>query len=328
MKTMLWRLLRKTLFAWAFVLVTADTFAQGTVNMRNKAATAVNAPFFDEQGVPLKGSNYVAQLYYWSTAGPDIGFKPAGDPVPFLGADYGYGLGYFLGGIVELPGAGFGSAWVQVRAWAVAGGPNFEQAALAGAWTGQSKILFLPMLGDPHAGGVPELPAYMIGLEYPGAPLVVFPPQSRTVLPGESVTLTVVASTGVAGFYQWYEQPTNQPAVMIPGATNATYTSHPLSVNTTYWVAITSSVGQTNSAPAILTVLRFAPQLGLERTDELSWLTLDAAAGFNYRIDYATNLDASAWTPLFELELGTTPFRFTDSAASNAPVRFYRAVAP
>jgi hypothetical protein len=329
MKTMFWRFARTALGSAACALAVGSASAQGTAALQNflfGTPPIIDAPFYDKQGVRLQGTNYVAQLYYWSTVGPEIGFKPAGGSTPFLSITNGYG--YFFGGVVVLPGAPeCGSAWVQVRAWAVAGGPSFEQAALAGAWTGVSSIVFLDPLGSP---GRPEacFPAYLRGLEYPGSPLVVQPPQSRTVLPGDSATLSVVASTGVAGFYQWHQQPSTRPDGLIPGATNATYTTPPVLADTTYWVAISNSAGSTLSAPATLTVLPSAPRLGLERADGLSWLTLDAAAGFDYRIDYATNLDAPAWTPLLELELGTTPFRFTDSAATNAPVRFYRAVAP
>jgi hypothetical protein len=327
MKTLLWRFARTILVVFACILTTGGTMAQGTVDMRNKLKGTLDVPFFDEQGVLLQGSNYVAQLYFWSTAGPDVGFKPAGDPVPFLSTTNGYG--YFIGGSVELPGThGLASGWVQVRAWAIAGGPSFEQAALAGDWTGQSKILFIPVLGDPHAGGVPALPAYMIGLEYPGEPLVVQPPQSRAVFPGESTTLSVIASTGVAGFYQWYQQPSNRPDGLIPGATNATYTTPPLSANTTYWVVVTNSAGSTLSAPATLTVLPSPPQLSLQLDNGLPALTLSAAPGLAYRIDYRTNFTTATWTPLVELSLTTSPFTFTDPAASNTPARFYRAVPP
>jgi hypothetical protein len=312
----------------AFLAVAACIFTgsvalgQGTVGFRNQIGSQsqfLDVPFFDEKSVRLEGSNYVAQLYYWTN---EEGFRPAaGNPLPFSTN------GYFYGTVVYLLAPECGSAWVQVRAWAVAGGPSFEEAALAGAWTGVSSILFLNSLGSPSR---PENcgPPALVGLKYPGNPVVVQAPQSRAVLPGEAATLSVIASTGVAGFYQWYQEPSSSPDGLIPGATNATYNTPPVLVNTTYWVAISNSAGSTLSAPATLTVLPSAPRLGLERADGLSWLTLDAAAGFDYRIDYATNLDAPAWTPLLELELGTTPFRFTDSAATNAPVRFYRAVAP
>jgi hypothetical protein len=324
MKTMLGSLVRKVLVAFVCVLATAGASAQGTVHIANfvfGTPPIVDARFYDEQGVLLHGSDYVAQLFYWRPAG---GFQPAGGPVPFVNITNGYG--YFFGSDVELPGVTvLGSTWVQVRAWAAAGGASFEQAALSGAWTGQSKILFVPTTGG-LGGGVPATAADLIGLEYPGEPVMVQPPQSRTILPGESATLSVVASMGVAGFYQWYQQPSNRPDGLIPGATNATYITPPLSVKTTYWVAISNSAGSTLSAPATLTVLPSPPQLSLQLDNGLPVLTLSAALGLTYRIDYRTNFTTAVWTPLVELWLSTSPFTFTDPAASNTPARFYRAV--
>jgi hypothetical protein len=326
MKIILRSLVRKGLAVVACILTTAGTLAQGTVRFAN-IGNGGDAPFFDQHGIPLQGSNYVAQLYFWRAEGSGFDFRPAGEPVPFYSLT-NHANGYFQGGVVELPGASeCGSAWVQVRAWAVAGGPSFEQAALAGAWTGVSSILFLDPLGSP---GRPEacIPPGFVGLKYPGEPLVVQPPQSRTVFPGESTTLSVVASTGVAGFYQWYQQPSNRPDGLIPGATNATYTTPPLSVTTAYWVVVTNSAGSTLSAPATLTVLPSPPQLSLQLDTGRPWLTLDGVIGLTYRIDATTNLDTPAWTPLVELSLTTTPFTFTDPAATNTPARFYRAVSP
>jgi hypothetical protein len=326
MKSAPWSLARIALFAFTCLQTTGDASAQGLVNLANNLTGVIDAPFFDKQGVRLMGTNNVAQLYYWSTVGPEIGFKPADGTTPFYSITNGYG--YFTSSVRELPGVDAQApAWVQVRAWAVVGGSSFEEAALAGAWTGQSKILFVPATGGP-GGGVPRTPANLIGLEYPGEPLVVQPPQSRTILPGESATLTVVASTGVAGFYQWYQQPSNRPDGLIPGATNATYTTPPVLANTTYWVAISNSAGSTLSAPATLTVLPSPPQLSLQLDNGLPVLTLSAAPGLAYRIDYRTNFTTAVWTPLVELSLSTSPFTFTDPAASNTPARFYRAVPP
>jgi hypothetical protein len=326
MKTLLGGFMQKALVAFASVLITGAVWAQGTVGFAN-IGNGVNTPFFDQQGIPLQGSNYVAQLYFWRTEGSDFDFRPVGDWFPFYSLT-NHANGYFVGGTVTVPTWHPGDpVWVQVRAWQASGGQSFEQAAMAGAWTGQSKILFIPKTGDP-TGGVPTVPAALIGLEYPGEPLVVQPPQSRAVFPGESTTLSVVASTGVAGFYQWYQQPSNRPDGLIPGATNATYTTPPVLANTTYWVAITNSAGSTLSAPATLTVLPAPPKLTLTLDAGLPVLTLSAAPGLAYRIDYRTNLTTAAWTPLVELSLTTSPFPFTDPAASNSPARFYRAVAP
>jgi hypothetical protein len=312
----------------AFLAVAACIFTgsvalgQGTVGFRNQIGSQsqfLDVPFFDEKSVRLEGSNYVAQLYYWTN---EEGFRPAaGNPLPFSTN------GYFYGTVVYLLAPECGSAWVQVRAWAVAGGPSFEEAALAGAWTGVSSILFLNSLGSPSR---PENcgPPALVGLKYPGNPVVVQAPQSRAVLPGEAATLSVIASTGVAGFYQWYQEPSSSPDGLIPGATNATYNTPPVLVNTTYWVAISNSAGSTLSTPATLTVLPAPPKLTLTLDAGLPVLTLSAAPGLAYRIDYRTNFTTAVWTPLVELSLSTSPFTFTDPAASNTPARFYRAVPP
>jgi hypothetical protein len=324
MRRSIWSLVRSTLAMAIWLGAAVDALAQGKVDFANIGA-GLDAPFFDEQSVPLEGASYVAQLYYWVES-PDAMFMPAGPPVPF-GSYTNFPNGYFVGGTVELPLIVPGdSAWVQVRAWRIDGGTSFISAALAGNWTGLSEILFLPQTGGFSLP--PTTPVSLKGLKYPGEPLVVQPPQSRTVLPGESTTLTVVASTGVAGFYQWYQQPSNRPDGLIPGATNATYTTPPLSANTTYWVVVTNSAGSTLSAPATLTVLPSPPQLSLQLDNGLPALTLSAAPGLAYRIDYRTNFTTATWTPLVELSLTTSPFTFTDPAASNTPARFYRAVPP
>src|SRR5437667_3856758 len=73
------------------LLLTTVALGQGSVFFRNKIlgqAGGVDVPFFDDQGVPLEGSNYVAQLYAWNEGD---GFQPVGAPVPFATNGYFYG---------------------------------------------------------------------------------------------------------------------------------------------------------------------------------------------------------------------------------------------
>src|SRR5438552_2187012 len=210
------------------LLVTAVAHGQGSVFFRNKIlgqVGAVDVPFFDDHGVRLEGSNYFAQLYAWKEGD---GFQPVGTPVPFATN------GYFYGDEVVVPFVhGCSPAWVQVQAWEAQGGTTFEQAALAGVWTGLSAVLLLPQTGSPsRPEACPE--ARLSGLEYPGRPVLVRQPQVQTVLAGERVALSVVASSGVQMAYQWYQQPSARPDGLISGATNATYTSSILLTNTTF----------------------------------------------------------------------------------------------
>src|SRR5437667_10774004 len=73
------------------LLLTTVALGQGSVFFRNKIlgqAGGVDVPFFDDQGVPLEGSNYVAQLYAWNEGD---GVQHVGAPVPFATNGYFYG---------------------------------------------------------------------------------------------------------------------------------------------------------------------------------------------------------------------------------------------
>jgi len=293
--------------------------SQGTVWFRNKIGTTVDAPFFDDRGVRLEGPSYVAQLYAWKTG---EGFSAVGAPLTFSTN------GYFFGDSVGVPFVqGCLPVWVQVRAWQVSAAATFEQAALAGAWTGLSSVLFIPLTGDP---GRPEscIEARLIGLQYPGSPMVFQQPKGQTVLAGTSATLSVIASSGVRMAYQWYQDGGDRPDGLIVGATNATYITPPLSTNATYWASITNSAGSVFSDKVTITVVPAAPRLTLEQVAGLPLLRLDGSVGINYRIEYSTNLTATNWRSLVELSLQTTSFTFIDAGIENSSTRFYRVVAP
>jgi hypothetical protein len=213
---------------------------------------------------------------------------------------------------------------VQVRAWHVSGGTTFEQAVLAGAWTGVSEVLLVPQPG--FGGGFPpSIPAALIGLRYPGLPLILQQPQSHTADPGAQVTLSVLASSGVGLTYQWYQMPSDRPDGSIPDATNAVHTAGPIETNTTFWVTLSNSAGSVISNPAQVTVVAEPPRLGLSIVSGLPALTLDGVPGTAYRIDQRPDLDESVWTPLVDISLQVNPYTLIDSAAANAPARLYRA---
>lgn len=304
----------------------------------------VDAPFFDEQGVRLEGPTYVAQLYAWKEG---EGYVAVCSPVPF-GTN-----GYFRGGIVAVPFTQPREyVWVQVRAWRVEGGASFEEAALAGAWTGVSEPLLAGTLGDhfgppcpsPLAGASSEVdpaeasdgrigqaqllappydPALLVGLKYPGAPLIVRQPQPphQAVRAGDNVSLSVVASTGVAASYQWYRQPSARPDGVILGATNATFTSPPLYADTVFWVTVTTSAGTTISERATAAVTG-SSVLRIKRQGRLLILTLEGFSSRLYQIQSTTDL-LSPWTPLFYMR----PDRFGRALQlTNDQTVFFRAM--
>src|SRR5947207_15699856 len=106
----------KLLALIAGCLAASSALGQGTVNFSN-FGLEVNAPFFDENGVLLQGTNFLAQLYAGETAEPLVS---VGTPTPFLS---GAGAGNFFGGSVGPPFTSYGGpVWVQVRAWYATGG--------------------------------------------------------------------------------------------------------------------------------------------------------------------------------------------------------------
>lgn len=181
MKYKLTRLSTLVVFTMGASLVLAQD--GGTVRFSNRYLNElVDAPFFDQNSERLD-EKYMAQLYAWSA---EKGFLPVGSPIPFFSQEAK--KGYFNGGYADVyfieP---LSPVWVQVRAWFSETGATFEEAALAGAWTGASNFVYLPMTGG--RGEPPYVPKPMIGLKYPGAPIIVQQPKPQTIKAKSTVTL-------------------------------------------------------------------------------------------------------------------------------------------
>lgn len=85
-------------------------------------------------------------------------------------------------------------------------------------------------------------------------------PNSATIAPGGSTTLTVVAAGTAPISYQWYTGTSGNTGNPIPNATNASVTVSP-TVTTSYWVRVSNScntVGN-NSTTAVVTVSANCP---------------------------------------------------------------------
>ena len=160
-------------------------------------STIVDAPFFDYDGVPLAGSNYVAQLFGGESPGTMV---PCGTSVVFISN------GYFRPYDLEVPSRHFGGpTWVRIHAWHASGGETYEAAVAAGVWTGVSTLLHLPSTGT--GGSPPSLPAYLLGLEFvpsvnPALPGITNQPMDQIVSTGEPVKFEVGATNGPLN-YQW-----------------------------------------------------------------------------------------------------------------------------
>lgn len=320
--------MRVAAYLLASLLTSRACFGQGTVDINNYAyyfAPPIDVPFFDDRGNYLAGANYAAQLYAGSTPEP---LEPIGMPVPFVTNGYLTPMTRpYHQVVVTIPASivGWGGpAWVQMRAWDGSGEASFEAAALAGKWTGISSLLFLNQTG--HGGVNPLGPVSLMGLTYPGSPLIVLEPRDQLIRSGESASLSVVASGGITLSYQWYQGEsgnTNQP---IAGATNATYTTQALTTNSTFWVNIYDAVGSINSATATVTV--YVVRLDVRLISGLPALTIDGVLNTPFRLEYSPVLNATNWTRLADISLYSTPLTLLDMTATNSATRFYRVSVP
>ncbi len=91
---------------------------------------------------------------------------------------------------------------------------------------------------------------------HPVSPTITQQPQSASVPPNATPTLSV-AATGTTLTYQWYRGTTGNTTTPISGATAATFTVPPVSASASYWCKVTSAGDSTavaNSAEATLSL--------------------------------------------------------------------------
>ena len=84
------------------------------------------------------------------------------------------------------------------------------------------------------------------------APAITSQPQSQTITPGQTATLSVGAS-GTSLTYQWYVGSPGNTSQPIAGQTAPTFSVSP-AATTTYWVRVSNSCGAANSVAATVTV--------------------------------------------------------------------------
>lgn len=133
----------------------------------------------------------------------------------------------------------------------------------------------------------------------PTAPNITEQPQNATVSVGQTATFWVNSAEYPLPTYQWMTNSVGGVTNAITGATNSTYTTPLLTLANSglqYSVAITNSVGSTNSAPATLTVNNTpATVFSAMKATATSPLT-SVVVTFSKAVDPTTGLNANNYT--------------------------------
>ena len=155
----------------------------------------------------------------------------------------------------------------------------------------------------------------------PTTPIFVLQPSSQNIYQGSSVTFTSSAIGTPNPTYQWRFNGGN-----IGNATSSSYTINPVSTNNTgnYTVVASNTSGSVTSLVAVLTVLTSQATLsGSAVTNNTFKFTIGQVSGLNYIVQANTNLSTTNWVSIVT---NTAPFTITDTAFTNNPQRFYRAI--
>ena len=142
----------------AFLSLASTALGQTFFDLRNlnlhHTAGDVNAPVFDAEGVPLSGTNYLAEL--WGSPSPDS-LKPLLSYVlgrrafvPFYRSGRAT-PGYFWGETwMYSTNLTWGWSWLQIRAWDRSLGSTYEEVAARGlGGYGESPLFYAQGSGGP-----------------------------------------------------------------------------------------------------------------------------------------------------------------------------------
>jgi hypothetical protein len=156
-------------------------------------------------------------------------------------------------------------------------------------------------------------------------PVINVQPLDRTVQEGDTVSLTVVVTSGTALTYKWYFNGNLFNGGYGQGTQTITITNIHAASAGLYSVQAKNAGGSVTSSNAVLTVLSapFRCNSAGMATNGFT-LSFSGPAGSNYVILASTNL--KNWTPISTNAAPTGSVTFTDKTATNHSARYYRAM--
>ncbi len=156
-------------------------------------------------------------------------------------------------------------------------------------------------------------------------PVILSQPQSQTNFIGTTATFSVAATACTPLTFQWYS---NNAALTIFTNAMLVLSNLNLSAAGNYFVVASANGGATTSSVATLTVNLIPPAINSVTANANGSfnLNLTGSPGYIYILQATTNLLPPVnWLPLATNTLGTNGvWFFTDTAATNFPLQFYR----
>ena len=158
--------------------------------------------------------------------------------------------------------------------------------------------------------------------------LDVSDPQSQTVLQGRNVTFNFTVYGAPPFIFHWYFDFNGSPLTSTLTQTNVgAITLTNVGVNQTgyYQAEVINADGSLWSGYAYLTVI-VPPTLSLQLVSGYPLVNLNAMLGYNFVVQYSTNLATTNWINLLSItNLPSSPYQFLDPSGIGEPQRFYRA---
>jgi acetyl esterase/lipase len=154
-------------------------------------------------------------------------------------------------------------------------------------------------------------------------PVITQQPASESVLAGQNASFNVAAS-GPGLNYQWQRNSSS-----IPGANSGAINLTNVTVAQAggYNVVVTNNFGAATSSVATLAVSA-SPSLTFSAAGGTIQMGGGSLTGLTYVVQFATNLDGPAWTPVLTNNTGSNgTINFTTNTSSG-PVRYYRIMFP
>ena len=172
--------------------------------------------------------------------------------------------------------------------------------------------------GIPQVPGVYEIPISVtrlgatssatLTLTITGIPPVftLQPAPARTIQYGATTTLTVAATGLPEPEFQWYEGPSGNTDIIVPGATSTVFTTPALTYGTSYWVRATSISGTADSNATVISISPSsnANLVGLVTSDGAVSPAFNSNA-ISYFLTVPNEVSAIQLTPLVEVSQST-----------------------